>query len=155
VDRLEKEPMMRKLWPMLSLAGLALVLAGVQAYPDAKPEPEAKTVKLDSGLKYQDLKVGKDDAAKKGDTVEVHYTGWLAKGGKKFDSSKDRGEPFSFKLGAGKVIKGWDEGVVGMKVGGKRKLMIPAKLGYGKAGAGEDIPPDADLVFEVEMLKIK
>ena len=108
----------------------------------------------ESGLKYQDLKAGTGTEAKKGDTVEVHYTGWLAKDNKKFDSSLDRREPFEFKLGAGKVIKGWDEGVAGMKVGGKRKLMIPAKLGYGSRGAGDVIPPDADLVFEVELLKV-
>ena len=105
------------------------------------------------GLQIVDVKEGTGATAAKGDTVDVHYTGWL-KDGKKFDSSRDRGQPFSFKLGAGRVIKGWDEGVAGMKVGGKRKLMIPAKLGYGAKGAGEDIPPDADLEFEVEMLKI-
>ncbi|MFQ3592534.1 MAG: FKBP-type peptidyl-prolyl cis-trans isomerase [Gemmataceae bacterium] len=108
-----------------------------------------------SGLKYEDSKVGDGAEAKAGDTVEVHYTGWLAKDGKKFDSSLDRGEPFSFRLGAGMVIKGWDEGVAGMKVGGKRKLLIPAELGYGARGAGRAIPPNADLVFEVELLKIK
>jgi FKBP-type peptidyl-prolyl cis-trans isomerase len=107
-----------------------------------------------SGLKYEDLKEGSGDAAKSGDNVEVHYTGWL-KDGTKFDSSKDRGKPFSFELGAGKVIKGWDEGVAGMKVGGKRKLIIPSELGYGKRGAGKDIPPDAELIFEVELLKVK
>jgi len=100
--------------------------------------------------------VGTGATAKKGDTVQVHYTGWLAKGGKKFDSSVDRKEPFEFELGAGRVIKGWDEGVAGMKVGGKRKLIIPSELAYGKRGAGRGlIPPDADLVFEVELLRIK
>jgi FKBP-type peptidyl-prolyl cis-trans isomerase FkpA len=106
-----------------------------------------------SGLNYEELQVGDGDEAKPGDTVEVHYTGWL-KNGTKFDSSKDRGRPFSFALGAGRVIKGWDEGVAGMKVGGKRKLVIPPELGYGKRGAGNSIPPDAQLTFEVELLKI-
>jgi FKBP-type peptidyl-prolyl cis-trans isomerase len=120
----------------------------------ADDKKDGKVVTTKSGLKYEDLKVGTGPAAKKGDTVRVHYTGWLAKDRKKFDSSHDRGEPFEFELGAGKVIKGWDEGVAGMKVGGKRKLMIPAKLGYGARGAGDDIPPNADLIFEVELLKI-
>ena len=106
-----------------------------------------------SGLNYEELQVGNGDEAKPGDTVEVHYTGWL-KNGTKFDSSKDRGRPFSFALGAGRVIKGWDEGVAGMKVGGKRKLVIPPEPGYGTRGAGNSIPPDAQLTFEVELLKI-
>ena len=99
------------------------------------------------------LSVGDGDEAKLGDTVEVHYTGWL-KDGKKFDSSVDRKQPFTFRIG-GKVIAGWNEGVQGMKVGGKRKLIIPPDLAYGKKGAGDDIPPDAELTFEVELLKIK
>ena len=107
-----------------------------------------------SGLKYEDLNEGTGAAAKSGDTVEVHYTGWLTNG-TKFDSSVDRGQPFSFRLGAGRVIKGWDEGVAGMKVGGKRKLSIPPDLGYGNRGAGSAIPPNAELIFEVELLKIK
>lgn len=115
---------------------------------------EKKVITTKSGLKYIDEKVGNGDEAKAGKTVEVHYTGWL-KDGTKFDSSKDRGQPFSFPLGAGRVIKGWDEGVAGMKVGGKRKLIIPSELGYGKRGAGNVIPPDAELTFEVELLKVK
>ncbi|MCS6976467.1 MAG: FKBP-type peptidyl-prolyl cis-trans isomerase [Gemmatales bacterium] len=115
---------------------------------------EEKVITTPSGLKYVDLKEGTGPEAKKGDTVEVHYTGWL-KDGKKFDSSLDRGKPFSFPLGAGRVIKGWDEGVAGMKVGGKRKLIIPPDLAYGSRGAGGVIPPNAELTFEVELLKIK
>jgi FKBP-type peptidyl-prolyl cis-trans isomerase FkpA len=107
-----------------------------------------------SGLQYEDIKIGEGDAATAGKTVAVHYTGWLTNG-KKFDSSKDRGQPFEFPLGGGRVIKGWDEGVQGMKVGGVRKLTIPASLGYGSRGAGGAIPPDATLVFEVELLKIR
>jgi FKBP-type peptidyl-prolyl cis-trans isomerase FkpA len=106
-----------------------------------------------TGLKYEDLVEGTGDPAKAGQIISVHYTGWLADG-KKFDSSKDRGEPFPFALGQGQVIKGWDEGVQGMKVGGKRKLTIPPQLGYGSRGAGGAIPPNATLVFEVELLKI-
>ena len=111
-------------------------------------------IKTKSGLQYIDVKVGDGAEAKKGDKVSVHYTGTL-KDGKKFDSSKDRGEPFEFPLGAGRVIKGWDEGVAGMKVGGIRKLIIPPDLGYGERGAGGVIPPNAELHFEVELLKVK
>jgi len=107
-----------------------------------------------SGLKYDDLKVGTGAEAKAGQTVSVHYTGWLTDG-KKFDSSVDRGQPFQFALGMGQVIKGWDEGVKGMKVGGKRKLTIPAALGYGARGAGGVIPPNATLIFDVELLGIR
>jgi peptidylprolyl isomerase len=103
-------------------------------------------------LKYIDLKVGKGDMPKRGQRVTVHYTGWL-ENGTKFDSSVDKGRPFSFVIGIGQVIKGWDEGVMSMKVGGKRKLIIPAKLGYGEKGIGP-IPPNATLIFEVELLAI-
>ena len=107
-----------------------------------------------SGLTYQDLAVGEGDEAVKGMQVTVHYTGWLTDG-TKFDSSKDRDEPFDFPLGAGHVIKGWDEGVAGMKVGGTRKLTIPPSLGYGARGAGGVIPPNATLVFDVELLGVE
>ena len=110
-------------------------------------------VTLPSGLKYQDIVVGKGKEAKVSDAVQVHYTGKLANG-TKFDSSLDRGEPFTFTLGEGQVIKGWDQGVAGMKVGGKRKLVIPSELGYGPKGAGKSIPPDAELHFEVELLRV-
>ncbi|HTP62983.1 MAG TPA: FKBP-type peptidyl-prolyl cis-trans isomerase [Burkholderiales bacterium] len=110
-----------------------------------------------SGLIIDELVVGKGDTAAAGQNVSVHYTGWLLFGGekgKKFDSSKDRGDPFEFPLGAGHVIKGWDEGVQGMKVGGSRKLTIPPNLGYGARGAGGVIPPNATLIFEVELLGV-
>lgn len=106
-----------------------------------------------SGLVIEELEVGGGATAAKGQTVSVHYTGWLTNGSK-FDSSKDRNDPFQFPLGAGYVIKGWDEGVQGMQVGGKRKLTIPPELGYGARGAGGVIPPNATLVFEVELLDI-
>ena len=122
--------------------------------PQDKDKKEEKVITTKSGLKYVELKEGTGDEAKVGQVVEVHYTGWL-KDGTKFDSSKDRNKPFEFPLGAGRVIKGWDEGVAGMKVGGKRKLIIPPELGYGKRGAGGVIPPDAELTFEVELLGIK
>ena len=107
-----------------------------------------------SGLKYVDQVVGTGEAAVAGKTVNVHYTGWL-ENGKKFDSSVDRGQPFSFPLGAGRVIKGWDEGVQGMKVGGKRKLTIPSDLGYGSRGAGGVIPANATLIFDVELIGVR
>ena len=110
--------------------------------------------KTPSGLRYQDLAAGDGAVATAGKTVTVHYTGWLPNG-EKFDSSRDRNEPFSFTLGAGQVIAGWDEGVAGMKVGGRRKLVIPPDLGYGTAGAPPDIPPGATLVFDVELLNVR
>jgi FKBP-type peptidyl-prolyl cis-trans isomerase len=106
-----------------------------------------------SGLQYWDIVVGTGATAVAGKPVSVHYTGWLTDG-KKFDSSVDRGQPFSFPLGGGKVIKGWDEGVAGMKVGGKRQLRIPPELGYGARGAGGVIPPNATLIFDVELLDV-
>ncbi|HEU5074962.1 MAG TPA: FKBP-type peptidyl-prolyl cis-trans isomerase, partial [Polyangiaceae bacterium] len=123
---------------------------------DPEPEPSASAEAAPPAvtqLLKEDLAPGKGAAAKTGDTVKVHYTGTLLSG-KKFDSSLDRNEPFEFKLGAGMVIKGWDEGVVGMKVGGKRKLTIPADLAYGKDGRPPTIPPNSPLVFEVELVEI-
>ena len=114
----------------------------------------SQEVTMPSGLKYIDQVIGTGDAAVAGKTASVHYTGWL-ENGKKFDSSVDRGQPFSFPLGAGRVIKGWDEGVQGMKVGGKRKLTIPSELGYGSRGAGGVIPPNATLIFDVELLGLR
>ncbi len=131
-------------------AGLAVAPAAVRA--------EAETTLTASGLKYTDVKVGTGAEAKPGKTVSVHYTGWLYNGGtkgKKFDSSHDRGQPFDFPLGGGQVIAGWDEGVAGMKVGGKRTLVIPPDLGYGARGAGGAIPPGSTLFFEVELLGVK
>lgn len=109
------------------------------------------TITTASGLQYEDITIGSGATATAGNLVSVHYTGWLTDGSK-FDSSKDRNEPFDFNLGAGQVIKGWDEGVQGMQVGGIRKLTIPAALGYGARGAGGVIPPNATLIFEVEFL---
>lgn len=107
-----------------------------------------------SGLKIEDIKVGAGVEVVSGNTVVMHYTGWLLDG-TKFDSSRDRNEPFETKIGVGRVIKGWDMGVCGMKVGGIRKLTIPPIFGYSSSGAGDIIPPDATLVFEVELLKIQ
>jgi FKBP-type peptidyl-prolyl cis-trans isomerase len=139
----------------------ALPLAGpVVAQPPkekAMEKPAAapsKEVVTPSGLKYTDLKVGDGEEAKSGQVVNVHYTGWL-ENGTKFDSSLDRKQPFSFKLGAGQVIQGWDQGVAGMKVGGRRKLIIPPGLGYGGQSVGGVIPANSTLIFEVELLGVK
>lgn len=120
----------------------------------SKNMSEANVVTTPSGLKYTELKEGTGATPKKGQTVVVHYTGTL-ENGTKFDSSRDRGQPFSFKLGVGQVIKGWDEGLSTMKVGGRRQLIIPADLGYGARGAGGVIPPNATLIFDVELLKVQ
>jgi FKBP-type peptidyl-prolyl cis-trans isomerase len=110
-------------------------------------------VKTDSGLQYWDIKVGTGDEAKSGDHVKVHYTGWFTTG-KKFDSSVDAHQPYSFTLGQGNVIKGWDEGVAGMKVGGKRQLRIPPELAYGENGYKGIVPPNATLIFDVQLLAV-
>ncbi len=114
-------------------------------------------ITTDSGLQYEDTLTGEGHAATAGKRVRVHYSGWLYVDGKataKFDSSKDRGDPFVFSLGAGEVIQGWDEGVQGMRIGGTRRLIIPAELGYGAYGAGGVIPPNATLLFEVDLLGV-
>jgi FKBP-type peptidyl-prolyl cis-trans isomerase FkpA len=118
------------------------------------PTAASKVITTADGLQYEVLRQGNGPEAKAGQTVAVHYTGWLTNG-TKFDSSVDRGQPFDFQLGAGQVIKGWDEGVAGMKVGEKRKLTIPSNLGYGDRGAGATIPPGATLIFDVELLGIQ
>ncbi|QSJ16320.1 FKBP-type peptidyl-prolyl cis-trans isomerase [Nostoc sp. UHCC 0702] len=120
----------------------------------SKPMSDANVVTTPSGLKYKDLEEGTGETPKTGQTVTVHYTGTL-ENGKKFDSSRDRGEPFKFKIGVGQVISGWDEGVGTMKVGGRRELIIPPELGYGASGAGGVIPPNATLIFDVELLGLK
>ena len=140
-------------------AALALLFLGLPA-PSPAPAAEGpgKMTELANGLKYTDTTVGTGDEATRGHKVTVHYTGWLYNNdqkGKKFDSSLDRGQPFSFKLGAQQVIQGWDEGVSGMKVGGKRTLIIPPQLGYGARGAGGVIPANATLMFDVELLKVE
>jgi FKBP-type peptidyl-prolyl cis-trans isomerase FkpA len=149
-------------------AAAALALVSLAAPPPAPAQQTSqqsaaqqgatgKMTELPSGLKYTDTVVGTGAEAKRGEKVTVHYTGWLynnGEKGKKFDSSLDRNEPFSFNLGGGQVIPGWDQGVAGMKVGGKRTLIIPANLAYGARGAGGVIPPNATLMFDVELLKV-
>ena len=136
-----------------------LAIATPASAADQQKAAAPMTTKTESGLQYQDLVVGTGAEASAGHQVKVHYTGWLqnpdGSAGAKFDSSVDRGQPFVFPLGAGRVIRGWDEGVAGMKVGGKRKLTIPAELGYGSRGAGGVIPPNATLIFDVELLGVQ
>jgi FKBP-type peptidyl-prolyl cis-trans isomerase len=143
---------------VLSVAALLLAMVAfvfAQKPDTSKPTPVEGVGKPKAGgLRYWDIKEGTGKEAKNGSKVTVHYTGWLTNG-KKFDSSVDRGQPFPFKLGAGDVIQGWEEGVRGMKVGGKRQLRIPPEMGYGSRGAGNVIPPGATLIFDVELLDVK
>ena len=138
----------------LFFAFLAVASLAAQTDNSSPTKVEGKPKSTVSGVQYWDLKAGTGVTATNGKTVTVHYTGWLASNGKKFDSSVDRGQPFMFQLGAGHVIKGWEEGVAGMKVGGKRQLRIPPELGYGARGAGGVIPPNATLLFDVELLGV-
>jgi peptidylprolyl isomerase len=137
---------------------LALVLFAAAAATAASAQTQGKTMTTASGLQITDTKVGTGAQPQTGQTCVMHYTGWLYDNGTKgakFDSSLDRGEPFEFAIGQGQVIKGWDEGVATMKVGGKRTLVIPPQLGYGARGAGGVIPPNATLIFDVELLGVK
>ena len=146
------------------LALLTTVAAIAPAYADTGTAPAAadvvapQRVTTRSGLQYEDIKVGAGAVARKGLRVTVHYTGWLksrdGSSGLKFDSSRDRDEPFTFRLGAGDVIPAWDEGVQGMRVGGVRRLIVPSYLGYGSRGAPPKIPPNATLIFEIELLGV-
>src|SRR5262245_52869066 len=144
-----------------TLAALAFASAGAAAFDASIPataQTAGKPMTTASGLQIIDTKVGTGASPKAGQTCVMHYTGWLYENGakgKKFDSSVDRGQPFEFPIGMRRVIAGWDEGVASMKVGGKRTLIIPAKLAYGERGAGGVIPPNATLLFEVELLSVK
>jgi FKBP-type peptidyl-prolyl cis-trans isomerase len=143
----------------MRLAGAALALAIIAVFaPVRRSDAANQVIEMPDGLKYTDTKTGDGATAKAGNKVSVHYTGWLSDNGakgKKFDSSVDRGQPFQFTLGAKQVIAGWDEGVAGMKVGGTRTLTIPPELGYGARGAPGAIPPNATLIFDVELLQVQ
>ena len=138
---------------LVILAGGAYIIISNQK-DTSSPSSNENTITMPSGLSYQDLVVGSGQEAQQGDSVSVHYTGWL-EDGTKFDSSIDRGTPFTFVLGAGNVIQGWDEGIVGMKIGGKRRLTIPPHLAYGEQGFSGVIPPNATMIFEVELVNIQ
>jgi len=142
----------------LAGAALALAILAVSTPVGRSDAADNQVTEMPDGLKYTDTKTGEGATAKAGNKVSVHYTGWLSDNGakgKKFDSSVDRDQPFQFTLGAKQVIAGWDEGVAGMKVGGKRTLNIPPELGYGARGAGGTIPPNATLIFDVELLQVQ
>lgn len=148
-----------RLYPALLLAVLSAVpVSALQGEPQKEPEKEEKektpvVVVTPSGLRYVDLKLGQGEEAREGKILEVNYTGWL-KDGTKFDSTVDR-RPLTLRLGAGDVVKGLDEGLTGMKIGGRRKLIVPPELGFGKEGGGGVIPPNATLVYEVELLGVR
>ncbi len=141
-----------------SASALAAIAAFLFIATPASAQTQGKTMTTASGLQITDTKAGTGATPKTGQTCVMHYTGWLYNNGvkgAKFDSSLDRGEPFEFQIGKGQVIKGWDEGVATMQVGGKRTLIIPPQLGYGARGAGGVIPPNATLIFDVELLGVK
>jgi peptidylprolyl isomerase len=154
MERFEKMIIISLLTAAVSIPAVALKEAAAESKPAAKEAGQVATVKTPSGLSYQDQKVGTGAQPVRGKGVTVHYTGRL-ENGNVFDSSVKRNEPFKFTIGVGQVIKGWDEGVMSMKVGGKRKLIIPADLGYGARGAGGAIPPNATLIFDVELLDVE
>jgi peptidylprolyl isomerase len=149
---------MEKTMRMSRRSALAAALGAAALAAHRTAAAQGNAVKTASGLQYIDTKAGTGATPKTGQTCVMHYTGWLYQNGAKgakFDSSVDRGQPFEFPIGAGRVIKGWDEGVASMKVGGKRTLIIPPELGYGARGAGGVIPPNATLMFDVELLGVK
>ena len=133
---------------------LLATAAGASQEKNRAANPTGQEVVTPSGLKYTDLEFGQGEEARTGKILEVQYVGWIEKG-PKFDSSRDREHPFTFRLGAGDALKGWDEGLVGMKVGGKRRLTIPPELGFGKQGVGSVVPPNAVLVYEFELLGVR
>ncbi len=145
---------------ILTMTAVFVVGQGEARKSPAAPNTDAPTkvsgdgVKTDSGLQYWEIRVGNGEVAKEGSHVRVHYTGWLTTG-KKFDSSVDAGKPFDFTIGNGEVIKGWEEGVTGMRVNGKRQLRIPAALAYGADGSPPDIPPNATLIFDIKLLGVQ
>ena len=142
----------------LTFAAASVTVIGATASTKAMAQAAGKTMTTPSGLQITDTKVGEGASPRTGQTCVMHYTGWLYQNGakgKKFDSSLDRGEPFEFAIGTHQVIRGWDEGVATMKVGGKRTLIIPPEQGYGARGAGGVIPPNATLIFDVELLDVK
>jgi FKBP-type peptidyl-prolyl cis-trans isomerase FkpA len=145
--------MSRKFFPLVLLLTLLCLSCSKSDSKSGPTKVNGAPQTTASGLQYWDLATGAGIVATPGKHVKVHYTGWLTNG-KKFDSSHDRDQPFEFVLGVGMVIKGWDEGVAGMKVGGKRQLRIPPELGYGSRGAGDDIPPNSTLIFDVELLEV-
>jgi FKBP-type peptidyl-prolyl cis-trans isomerase FkpA len=161
--------MKKRLFSGAIIAGAMVLVTAVAVAQTAPAKPKAKAVppnnnaptrvtgdgvKTDSGLQYWEIRVGTGEVAKEGSHVRVHYTGWLTTG-KKFDSSVDRGQPFDFTIGNGEVIRGWEEGVAGMRVGGKRQLRIPPELGYGADGSPPTIPPNATLIFDIQLLAVQ
>jgi FKBP-type peptidyl-prolyl cis-trans isomerase len=157
--------MMKRLFSGAIIAGAVILLAAVAVAQPAAAKPKTPStnaptkvtgdgLKTDSGLQYWEIRVGPGEVAKEGSHVRVHYTGWLTTG-KKFDSSVDAGKPFDFTIGNGEVIKGWEEGVAGMKVGGKRQLRIPPELAYGAEGYPPTIPPNATLIFDIQLLGVQ